>query len=82
MLQSRRFTRVHPSGQTAKSAKILPGPKAAPIDCTVVDYSPGGACLEVFGQTRLPQRFELLYGSTRKKCRMVWTAGRRLGVAF
>jgi hypothetical protein len=82
MVQPRRFVRVRPSGQMAKTAKILTDPRAALIDCTVVDYSPGGACLEVFGQIKLPQRFELLYGSTRKRCRVVWTSGRRLGVAF
>jgi hypothetical protein len=66
----------------SKGAKIIVGPKAPLIDCNVVDYSPGGACLEVFGQPQLPNRFELLFGGTRKRCRVVWTAGRRLGVAF
>ena len=51
------------------------------IDCTIVDYSAGGACLDV-GFVNLPQRFELLWGTTKKKCRVVWKAGRRFGVVF
>jgi hypothetical protein len=34
------------------------------------------------GQTRPPNRFELLFGGTKKHCRVVWSVGRRLGVAF
>jgi hypothetical protein len=30
----------------------------------------------------LPNRFDLLFGGTKKRCRVVWTTGRRLGVAF
>ena len=78
----RRFARVRPAGKGSSSAKLIVGPKAPLIDCTVVDYSPGGACLEVFGQPKLPNRFELLFGGTKKRCRVVWSAGRRLGVAF
>ena len=77
----RRFARVRPS-KYSDVAKLIVGPKAPVIDCRVVDYSPGGACLEILGQTRPPNRFELLFGVTRKRCRVVWSAGRRLGVAF
>ncbi len=65
-----------------RSGKLIVDPKAPVIDCRVVDYSPGGACLEVSPQVKLPTRFELLFGTTRKRCRVVWSAGRRLGVAF
>jgi PilZ domain len=78
----RLFARVRPTGQMSSGAKIIVGPKAPLIDCRVVDYSPGGACLEVLGKPQLPNRFELLFGGTKKRCRVVWTAGRRLGVAF
>jgi hypothetical protein len=78
----RLFARVRPTGQMSGVAKIIVDPKAPLIDCKVVDYSPGGACLEVSGQPKLPNRFELLFGGTKKRCRVVWTAGRRLGVAF
>jgi len=78
----RRFTRVRPTGRNSDVAKLIVDPKAPVIDCRVVDYSPGGACLEIPGQTKLPNRFELLFGGTRKRCRIVWSAGRRLGVVF
>jgi hypothetical protein len=78
----RRFARVRPRGGDSSLAKLIVGPKAPVIDCKVVDYSAGGACLEVSGQTKLPDRFELLFGATKKRCRVVWRVGRRLGVAF
>jgi hypothetical protein len=78
----RRFVRVRPTGRNSDLAKLILGPKDPVVDCRVVDYSPGGACLEVWGKTKLPIRFELLFGGTKKRCRVVWIAGRRLGVAF
>ena len=77
----RRFTRVRPTARNSV-AKLIVDPNAPVIDCRVVDYSPGGACLEISGQTKLPNRFELLFGGTKKRCRVVWSAGRRLGVVF
>jgi hypothetical protein len=81
-MHPRRFVRVRPTGRDSGMAKVIVGPRAPIIDCSVVDYSPGGACLEVSGQTKLPNRFELLYGGTKKRCRVVWSAGRRCGVVF
>jgi len=34
------------------------------------------------GKTLVPTRVALLFGGTKKRCRVVWSAGRRLGVAF
>jgi hypothetical protein len=66
----------------SSGAKIVVAPKSPPIVCTLVDYSPGGACLQLFPMVALPDRFELLYGTVRKKCRIVWRRGIRIGVAF
>jgi hypothetical protein len=63
-------------------AKILCGPKAPVIDCMLIDYSAGGACLQLHKYADLPQRFEVLYGTTRKRCRLVWKRGLRIGVTF
>jgi hypothetical protein len=52
------------------------------IACRLVDYSAGGACLEIFPMVPVPARFELLHGSIRKKSRVVWRRGVRIGVAF
>ncbi|WP_244549007.1 PilZ domain-containing protein [Bradyrhizobium canariense] len=78
----RRFARVRPSGRVSNAAKIIVDAKSPAIDCTVVDYSAGGACLQVTGVTSLPPRFELLHGLTRKRCRVVWRDRLRVGVAF
>ncbi|SHG14271.1 hypothetical protein SAMN05443248_0440 [Bradyrhizobium erythrophlei] len=78
----RRFLRVRPSSHSSKVAKIVCGPRDPIIDCTVIDYAPGGACLEVSFGTILPNRFELVWAGTKKKCRVVWSKGRRTGVAF
>jgi hypothetical protein len=81
-MHPRRFARVRPTGRNSDVAKLILSPKAPIIDCGVIDYSPGGACLEICGQIKLPDRFELLFGGTKKRCRIVWNTGRRLGVAF
>jgi hypothetical protein len=82
MMHPRRFARVRPSGQVSRVAKIIVDQKTPVIDCSIVDYSAGGACLELAGEIPLPPRFELLHGRTRKRCRLVWRAGRRIGVTF
>lgn len=82
MNQNRRFNRVRPSGTLSGGAKIIVDPKSPVIPCSIVDYSAGGACLEVVPRVTLPARFELLYAGTKKKCRVVWVNGPRLGVSF
>jgi hypothetical protein len=62
-------------------AKIIIDPKS-PVDCRIADYSAGGACIEIRGETRLPNRFELVFGRSRKRCRIVWSKGRRMGLVF
>jgi len=79
---ARLYKRVRPGGLMSRQAKIVVDPKSPPVDCIVIDYSPGGACLELTGLHKPPSRFELLYGTTRKKCRLVWSRGIRIGVAF
>ena len=48
-------------------AKIFTEPRAPVIECILVDYSAGGACLQLEKFATLPDRFELLYGTTRKR---------------
>ncbi|MBC7577615.1 MAG: PilZ domain-containing protein [Tardiphaga sp.] len=82
MSNPRLYPRVPPSGQQSRAASIIADPKQPVIPCRVVDYSAGGACLEVAGRPALPPRFELLYGRVRKKCRVVWNRGVQIGVVF
>src|SRR3982074_2271342 len=53
----RLYKRIRPSGNRGRAAKIILDPKAPVINCNVVDYSAGGACLEICGQGTLPVRF-------------------------
>lgn len=78
----RRYARVKPSGLVSRQAKIILDAKKPAINCTLIDYSPGGACLDLGGQVALPERFELLHVNTRKRCRIAWKRGSRIGVVF
>ena len=80
--EKRRFARIRPSGLVSRVAAIVVDPKKPVITCNVIDLSAGGACLELPGQMPLPKRFVLVHGGTRKKCSLVWQAGRRFGVSF
>jgi hypothetical protein len=82
MQYPRLFARLRPEGRVSKVAKIFVGPKAPAIECILVDYSAGGACLQLLKFVQLPERFEVLYGTTRKRCRVVWKRALRIGVTF
>ncbi len=82
MIHNRRFARISPSGNVSRIAKIIVDVKSPIIDCSVIDYAAGGACLEVAPGITLPKKFELLHAGTKKRCRVVWTKGLRLGVSF
>ena len=80
--QKRAFARVAPSGLVSRTAKIIVDPKKPAIDCTVIDLSAGGASLDLSDPDRLPDRFVLLHGVTKKKCLVKWRKFRRIGVVF
>jgi len=82
MPQQRLYPRLKPDGRLSRAAKILSAPNAPVIECTLIDYSAGGACLQLPKYADLPSRFELLNGTTRKRCRLVWRRALRIGVAF
>jgi hypothetical protein len=82
MQYPRLYARQRPQGRISSVAKIFFEPKAPVIECILVDYSAGGACLQLAKFITLPERFEVLYGTTRKRCRVVWKRGMRMGVTF
>lgn len=67
---------------SSKLGRIVVDGKAPSIECSIVDISAGGACLDVDSTVTLPKRFEFFSGGTKKKCNLVWRNGRRLGVTF
>ena len=81
MTHPRLYKRITPSGLMSRTAQIIVGPKLPALTCRVVDYSAGGACLDI-GLETVPERFELRYGGIRKKIRVVWRRGIRIGVTF
>lgn len=78
----RRWFRSSPRGLVPRTGKLLLGPKTLPIECYVVDLSAGGACLDLPDPDRVPSRFVLLHGATRKNCLIKWKKFRRIGVQF
>ena len=46
-MHPRRHARVKPAGLVSRQAKIITDARAPVIVCTLVDYSPGGACIEI-----------------------------------
>jgi hypothetical protein len=82
MQQKRLFERIRPAGRVSSAAKIILGPKQPVIECILIDYSAGGACVQIEKHCNLPNRFELLYGTSQKRCRIVWKRGLRLGLSF
>jgi hypothetical protein len=78
----RLYPRVRPTNPEASKAQIIVGPKLPAVACRLIDYSRGGACLEIFPMVPLPDRIELLHGNVRKRGRIVWRRGIRIGVAF
>jgi hypothetical protein len=78
----RRFARLRPSGLVSRTATIIIDSKTPSISCTVVDLSAGGACLQVDDPQRLPKRFALLHGKTKKSCLVMWRTRFRIGVQF
>jgi hypothetical protein len=82
MEQKRLFERVRPQGRITSKAKIVLGPKMPVMECILVDYSAGGACIQLEKHVDLPPRFELIYGTSQKRCRVVWKRALRVGLTF
>lgn len=82
MADKRRWARTKPRGLVSTTGKILLEANAAPIECTVLDLSVGGACLVPKRLDNLPKRFVFLHGGVRKMCTLAWQRGCRIGINF
>jgi hypothetical protein len=69
--ENRRFARVRPQGMMSKTGKLIIDPKKPVVDCTVVDLSAGGACLQVASPA-----------GVKRKVQLVWTRGFIIGVCY
>jgi hypothetical protein len=78
----RRWFRSKPRGLGTANAKLMLAGKTGPIECTVVDLSAGGACLEFSSPPILPERFEFLHSGVKKIARVAWRRGYRIGISF
>lgn len=67
-----------------RTAEVLLSPTERPILCVIWDMSEGGARLAVARPLlNVPPRFTLLLeGKVQRKCEVVWTDARYLGVKF
>ena len=81
-MENRRYARVKPVGIISKTGKLILDAKSPAVDCKVLDISGGGACLETAAPVKLPRRFMLVHGGTRKHCSLVWQKDLRFGVCF
>ena len=59
-MHPRRFARIRRAGNMSGTVKVQAGPNTPLIDCKLVDYSAGGACLELSGQIRLPRAIRIV----------------------
>jgi hypothetical protein len=67
-----------------RTAEVLFDPKERPIVCVIWDMSEGGARLAMARPLlNLPASFTLLVeGKIQRKCEVVWTDARYVGVRF
>jgi hypothetical protein len=63
---------------------LIPAPEAPWIECTIVDVSENGVCLDV-GDLAVPTLFGLAFtsgGEVLRICALIWRRGERVGARF
>ncbi len=76
-------SRKHKRPKTLKSGKIVFSEKRCLVDCTVCDFSEGGAKLQTDMAVECPDSFELiLQDGATYECTVVWRRADFLGVKF
>ena len=76
--------RRRPRARTPRSARILLNHHDSGIDCTVRNFSPTGACLNVAGAIGIPEQFDVFFEADRsiRACRLVWHKDKQVGIEF
>jgi len=76
--------RKHARIDLHKTGYLIPAPDAPWIECTIIDVSANGACLDV-GSMAVPKIFGLAFtggGEVLRVCLLIWRQGERLGARF
>ena len=63
---------------------LIPAPDAPWIECTIIDVSDSGACLDV-GALVVPELFGLAFtagGEVLRVCQLIWRSGESIGARF
>jgi hypothetical protein len=63
---------------------LIPAPDAAWIECTIIDVSDSGVCLEV-GALAVPKLFGLAFtagGEVLRVCHLIWRRGELIGARY
>jgi hypothetical protein len=63
---------------------VIPAPDAPWIECTIMDVSENGVCLDV-GDLAVPKLFGLAFtssGEVLRVCALIWRRGERVGARF
>ena len=63
---------------------LIPAPDAPWIECTILDISDGGVCLEV-GALAVPKLFGVAFtagGEVLRVCMLVWRRGELIGARY
>jgi hypothetical protein len=63
---------------------VIPAPDAPWIECTIMDVSENGVCLDV-GDLAVPKLFGLAFtssGEVLRVCALIWRRGERIGARF
>ena len=79
-----RGVRKHVRVELYKPGFLIPAPDAPWIECTILDVSDTGTCLEV-GALVVPQLFGLAFtagGEVLRICSLVWRQGEVVGARF
>ena len=79
-LGARKHTRVN----LHKPGFVIPTPDAPWIECTIIDVSNKGVCLDV-GSLPVPELFGLAFtatGEVLRVCALIWRKGELVGAEF
>ncbi len=76
--------RHEPRQLILKTGKIRSPEIPYEIDCAILDFSTGGACILLPDAVRVPDTFELAVdpGGERYFCHVAWKMPNKIGVSF